>query len=119
MSSSIMNGLEELLESTSLIGGGSPVGGGTDSMMNNNNNHGGSIEEEWNSEATECYMCNAQYVSPRLLSCLHVFCECCLNNALNSVGAGDAVMRQGVIQCVQCDQETKVSYSLWVREMLS
>uniref|UniRef100_A0A8D8RDX7 Tripartite motif-containing protein 45 n=1 Tax=Cacopsylla melanoneura TaxID=428564 RepID=A0A8D8RDX7_9HEMI len=108
MSSSIMNGLEELLESTSLIGGGSPVGGGTDSMMNNNNNHGGSIEEEWNSEATECYMCNAQYVSPRLLSCLHVFCECCLNNALNSVGAGDAVMRQGVIQCVQCDQETKI-----------
>ncbi|KAL1459096.1 hypothetical protein WDU94_011104 [Cyamophila willieti] len=105
MSSSIMNGLEELLESTSLIGGG---GSGTESMLNNNNNHGGSIEEDWNSEATECRMCNAQYVSPRLLSCLHVFCECCLNNALNMVGAGDTIMRQGVIQCVQCGQETKI-----------
>ncbi|KAI5739680.1 hypothetical protein M8J77_022099 [Diaphorina citri] len=95
-----MNGLEDLLESTSLIGES------TLSNMMNNNNHG-SIEEEWNSEVI-CRMCNNQYVTPRLLSCLHVFCESCLNNALNTTGSGDIGVRQGTISCVQCSQETKI-----------
>lgn len=95
-----MNGLEDLLDSASLLSE-SPL------SMLNNNNHGGSIEEEWNSEVI-CRMCNNQYVSPRLLNCLHVFCECCLNNALNTGGGGDVAVRQGVITCVQCLQETKV-----------
>lgn len=46
-------------------------------------------------------------VVPRVLSCLHVFCEACLDKKL--IGeAGDSVTPETSIVCATCGQETKV-----------
>ncbi|XP_075234706.1 E3 ubiquitin-protein ligase meiotic P26 [Lycorma delicatula] len=54
-----------------------------------------------------CNICSNKLSSPRILSCLHIFCEACLNKLL--IGeAGDTANREGVINCPDCRQQTKV-----------
>lgn len=49
-----------------------------------------------------CHLCKSKFEQPRVLSCLHVFCEECLKKHLSENGFG-----QNVIQCPDCNQETK------------
>nr|CAD7433613.1 unnamed protein product [Timema monikensis] len=48
-----------------------------------------------------------KYCSPRVLSCLHVFCEGCLDKMLID-GGGDSSKRETTIKCPTCRQDTKV-----------
>lgn len=65
------------------------------------------LEESSPSENRDqiCNICSAKYCSPRVLSCLHVFCESCLEKMLIDE-AGDK--SDSVIICPKCKQETKV-----------
>ncbi|KAG8199925.1 hypothetical protein JTE90_015908 [Oedothorax gibbosus] len=55
-------------------------------------------------DATDrCNLCKSKFEEPRVLSCLHVFCGKCLKkHASENVG-------QDVIQCPDCNQETKLT----------
>ncbi|XP_039295126.1 brain tumor protein [Nilaparvata lugens] len=56
-----------------------------------------------------CSICNNKYIMPRLLSCLHIFCESCLNKQLSdNEGGGDMIIRDGILTCPECQQKTKV-----------
>ncbi|XP_058467336.1 B-box type zinc finger protein ncl-1-like [Malaya genurostris] len=52
----------------------------------------------------DCTLCENKYVSPRVLSCLHVFCESCLDKLLDD----EAKKLEGLIECPTCKQPTKV-----------
>lgn len=54
------------------------------------------------SEDKLCNFCNQQYEKPRVLSCLHVFCEACIEKMLDNKSS------PGVLACPDCEQETKV-----------
>lgn len=54
-----------------------------------------------------CRLCRGPLVVPRLLSCLHVFCEQCLDMKLMD-GGGDAGCTTTVICCPICEQDTNV-----------
>ena len=45
--------------------------------------------------------------NPKLLSCLHVFCESCLEKTLMNE-AGDSGRCNSIIKCPNCKQDTKV-----------
>ncbi|KAK5644293.1 hypothetical protein RI129_008138 [Pyrocoelia pectoralis] len=53
-----------------------------------------------------CGMCGERLVIPRVLSCLHVFCEQCLEKKL--IGEGGDGMPESNITCPTCSQDTKV-----------
>lgn len=78
------------------VGGGSP---------------GDALEEMacGNGETSDqgCALCMSKLCSPRVLSCLHVFCEACLDKLLMDE-AGDSKVGS-VISCPVCHQETSVS----------
>ncbi|XP_066998837.2 B-box type zinc finger protein ncl-1 [Anabrus simplex] len=69
----------------------------------------GPLEESSPSENRDqiCNICSAKYCNPRVLSCLHVFCEVCLEKMLMDE-AGDSGKRDYIISCPKCKQETKV-----------
>lgn len=78
---------------------------------NNSGNPGDALEEMacGNGEANNqgCALCMSKLCSPRVLSCLHVFCEACLDKLLMDE-AGDSKVGS-VISCPVCHQETSVS----------
>jgi hypothetical protein len=78
---------------------------------NNSTNPGDALEEITcgNGEASDqgCALCLSKLCSPRVLSCLHVFCEACLDKLLMDE-AGDSKVGS-VITCHICHQETSVS----------
>ncbi|XP_040152424.1 brain tumor protein [Anopheles arabiensis] len=56
----------------------------------------------------DCTLCKNKFTSPRVLSCLHVFCESCLDKLL-AEGAGDKGLDGGngsTIVCTICKQAT-------------
>lgn len=55
----------------------------------------------------ECAICQSKLCSPRVLSCLHVFCEACLDKLLMDE-AGDSKV-SSVLVCPICQQETSIS----------
>ncbi|XP_046834478.1 B-box type zinc finger protein ncl-1-like isoform X1 [Vespa crabro] len=55
----------------------------------------------------QCTLCMSKLCSPRVLSCLHVFCEGCLDKLLMD-GAGDSKV-ESILECPLCHQETSVS----------
>ncbi|XP_015596959.1 brain tumor protein isoform X2 [Cephus cinctus] len=54
----------------------------------------------------ECAVCCSKLCAPRVLSCLHVFCEACLDKLLIDE-AGDSKLAS-VLNCPLCRQETNV-----------
>ncbi|KAK4887817.1 hypothetical protein RN001_004088 [Aquatica leii] len=64
------------------------------------------LEGDLLTDPDSCGMCGERLVVPRVLSCLHVFCEHCLEKTL--IGeAGDGMMECN-ITCPTCSQDTKV-----------
>ncbi|KAJ6638590.1 Brain tumor protein [Pseudolycoriella hygida] len=70
----------------------------------------GSLEDNCGSfsddQEQECKICKQQLESPRVLSCLHVFCENCLTNILNN-DCTDAPKMNSIV-CPDCKQTTTV-----------
>lgn len=53
--------------------------------------------------------CSNKLCSPRVLSCLHVFCEACIDKLMVNE-AGDSLKFDLAVECPICKQETKVIY---------
>lgn len=85
---------------------GSNAGG-----CNEPSNPGDALEEincgASESEDQECAICMSKLCLPRVLSCLHVFCEACLDKLLMDE-AGDPKV-SSVLICPICQQETSIS----------
>lgn len=64
-----------------------------------------------------CFSCSERLVVPRVLSCLHIFCEQCLDRKLIDEG-GDAGPTDMLIMCPTCSQNTKVGICLESQCML-
>ncbi|KAJ8972530.1 hypothetical protein NQ317_013845 [Molorchus minor] len=65
------------------------------------------LEDALLADPDNCAMCGGSLVVPRMLHCLHVFCEECLGKKL--VGeAGDSGMPDASICCPTCNHTTKV-----------
>lgn len=76
----------------------------------NNDGPGDALEEMCGTDETgdqECALCMSKLCSPRVLSCLHVFCEACLDKLLMDE-AGDPKV-SSVLSCPICRQETSIS----------
>ncbi|XP_055371094.1 brain tumor protein isoform X2 [Condylostylus longicornis] len=54
-----------------------------------------------------CKICKGMLNSPRILSCLHVFCEMCIDKLLID-GTGDSLKKDCNFPCPTCGQITKV-----------
>lgn len=73
----------------------------------------GSLEESVGSlsdgleSQQDCKICHNKFNSPRVLSCLHVFCESCLDNQRLIDGASDSRLNTH-FECPTCTQKTKV-----------
>lgn len=108
----IGNGIEEI-DGSDMYGNDNrnsvnAVGGG---YNNSPGNPGDALEEMacGNGESNEqaCTLCESKLCSPRVLSCLHVFCEVCLDKLLMDEAGDSKVV--SVIKCPICKQETSVS----------
>lgn len=55
------------------------------------------------------------YSPPRVLSCLHIFCENCLNKLVND--CSEICEGQKSIRCTICNQVTSVSSDLEFRKL--
>ncbi|VVD06072.1 brain tumor protein [Leptidea sinapis] len=68
----------------------------------------GSLEPSDNGKQEQnCKLCENKLYSPRVLSCLHVFCEACIDKLMVNE-AGDSLKYDIVIECPLCKQETKI-----------
>lgn len=83
----------------------------TVTSCNETSNPGDALEEincsNSKSGDQECAICEGKLCSPRVLSCLHVFCEACLDKLLMDE-AGDPKV-SSVLVCPLCQQETSIS----------
>ncbi|XP_055524823.1 B-box type zinc finger protein ncl-1 [Wyeomyia smithii] len=92
---------DELETESNVLCGGIEMAGATDSVK------GFPLENGSLTECMEqdCSLCQNKYVSPRVLACLHIFCEMCLDSLL----AEDETKRlDGIIECPTCKQPTKL-----------
>lgn len=80
----------------SVNGGGSSAGGYPLDV-------GGSLSD---CMEQDCSLCQNKFISPRVLACLHVFCETCLEKHLGD--ADELKKLEGLIECPTCKQPTKV-----------
>lgn len=60
-----------------------------------------------NKQDQNCSICDNKLCSPRVLSCLHVFCEACIDKLMVNE-AGDSLKYDLAVECPICKQETKV-----------
>ncbi|XP_037967729.1 brain tumor protein isoform X2 [Plutella xylostella] len=68
----------------------------------------GSLESPDNGKQEQnCNICDNKLCSPRVLSCLHVFCEACIDKLMVNE-AGDSLKYDLAVECPMCKQETKV-----------
>lgn len=65
------------------------------------------LEDALLADPDNCGICGETLVTPRMLYCLHAFCEHCLETKLMDE-AGDAGSPNTTIVCPTCDFETKV-----------
>ncbi|XP_061705845.1 brain tumor protein-like isoform X2 [Cydia pomonella] len=69
----------------------------------------GSLEPTDNgNQEQNCNICDNKLCSPRVLSCLHVFCEACIDKLMVNE-AGDTLKYDLAVECPICKQETKIS----------
>ncbi|XP_063379677.1 brain tumor protein-like [Cydia fagiglandana] len=69
----------------------------------------GSLEPTDNGNKEQsCNICDNKLCSPRVLSCLHVFCEACIDKLMVNE-AGDTLKYDLAVECPLCKQETKIS----------
>lgn len=70
---------------------------------------GGSLEakDSDGQQHQNCNICDNKLCSPRVLSCLHVFCEACIDKLMVNE-AGDSLKYDLAVECPTCKQETKV-----------
>lgn len=54
-----------------------------------------------------CGACNSGYKEPRLLACLHIYCEACLESALEKQSEGKK-SQAGTLECPECGHKTKM-----------
>ncbi|XP_013185702.2 brain tumor protein [Amyelois transitella] len=73
-----------------------------------------SLGDEGSLESTDsgkqeqnCNICDNKLCSPRVLSCLHVFCEACIDKLMVNE-AGDSLKYDLAVECPLCKQETKI-----------
>lgn len=57
------------------------------------------------SDENTCSICEEKYTQPKILNCLHVFCQSCLEKQVEEIEEG----APKVIECSKCKQETPVS----------
>ncbi|KAK9758969.1 B-box zinc finger [Popillia japonica] len=76
---------------------------GDGAKMNSNS----PLEDGLLGDPESCGMCGEKLMVPRVLSCLHVFCEHCLDKKMIGEG-GDAGTAETTITCPTCNQDTKV-----------
>ncbi|CAH1635234.1 unnamed protein product [Spodoptera littoralis] len=68
----------------------------------------GSLESTDNGKQEQnCKICDNKLCSPRVLSCLHVFCEACIDKLMVNE-AGDSLKFDLAVECPICKQETKI-----------
>ncbi|KAJ2950578.1 hypothetical protein O0L34_g8826 [Tuta absoluta] len=68
----------------------------------------GSLESSNNGKLEQnCKICDNKLCSPRVLSCLHVFCEACIDKLMVNE-AGDTLKYNLAVECPMCQQETKI-----------
>ncbi|XP_023938909.2 brain tumor protein [Bicyclus anynana] len=68
----------------------------------------GSLESTDNGKQEQnCKICDNKLCSPRVLSCLHVFCEACIDKLMVNE-AGDSLKFDLAVECPLCKQETKM-----------
>ncbi|CAK1578425.1 unnamed protein product [Parnassius mnemosyne] len=68
----------------------------------------GSLEPTENGKQEQnCKICDNKLCSPRVLSCLHVFCEACIDKLMVNE-AGDSLKYDLAVECPLCKQETKM-----------
>ncbi|CAK1551848.1 unnamed protein product [Leptosia nina] len=68
----------------------------------------GSLESTDNGKQEQsCKICDNKLCSPRVLSCLHVFCEACIDKLMVNE-AGDSLKFDLAVECPLCKQETKI-----------
>ncbi|XP_026326347.1 brain tumor protein isoform X3 [Hyposmocoma kahamanoa] len=68
----------------------------------------GSLESNDNGKQEQsCKICDDKLCSPRVLSCLHVFCEACIDKLMVNE-AGDSLKFDLAVECPICKQETKI-----------
>lgn len=56
-----------------------------------------------------CGMCNDNFKQPRVLACLHIYCEGCLESCLDEKSGGSKDYSNMTLECPDCGYETKVS----------
>ncbi|XP_077519303.1 E3 ubiquitin-protein ligase meiotic P26 [Amblyomma americanum] len=55
-----------------------------------------------------CAICNAGYKQPRILACLHIYCESCLESSLEKQAAANKAIGKSQLECPDCGYRTKM-----------